>query len=117
MKRTKFWVDEKYFETKTLPDGWGLVRSGPLTRPHSPFGSGQCGSCEIVDFDLFAVSPQGEITSALNIDQDLSGMFGSPQASDLAIAPDWKQITLYLEYEDDEQKDPKPNWAAPRLTV
>ena len=33
-------------------------------------------------------------------------MFGSPQAADLAIAPDWKQITLYLEYEDDEQKDP-----------
>jgi hypothetical protein len=112
VKRTKFSVEEKYFETKALPDGWSLVRSGPFTRTHSPFGSGQCGSCEIADFDLFAVSPQGEITSALNIDQDLSGMFGSPQASDLAIAPDWKQITLYLEYEDDEQQDPKPNWTS-----
>jgi hypothetical protein len=58
-------------------------------------------------FDLFAVSPHGDITSALNIDQDLSGMGGSPQAADLTIAPDWKRIVLYTEFEDDHENDPE----------
>ena len=112
IKRTKFSIEEKYFETKTLPDGWSLLRSGPFTTTHSVFGSGQCGSCEIFGFNLFAISPQGEITSALNIDQDLSGMDGSPQAADLAIAPDWKRITLYRDYESNEENDSKPNWTS-----
>jgi hypothetical protein len=112
IKRTKFLIGEKYLETKTLPDGWSLIRSGPFTSTHSPFGSGQCGSCEVFGFNLFAVSPHGDITSALDIDQDLSGEGGSPQAADLTIAPDWKKITLFLEYEDDEQKDPKSNWTS-----
>ena len=112
IKRTKFVVDGKYFEAKTLPDGWSLIRSGPFTTTHSSFGSGQCGSCQIMGFDLFAVSPHGDITSALNIDQDLSGMGGSPQAADLTIAPDWKRILLYMEFEDDQQNDPETIWTS-----
>ena len=112
IKRTKFSIEEKYFETKPLPDGWSLLCSGPFTTTHSAFGSGACGSCEILGFNLFAISPQGDITSALNIDQDLSGMDGSPQAADLAVAPDWKRITLYRDYEDKEETDSKSNWTS-----
>jgi hypothetical protein len=99
IKRTKFSIDAKYFEAKTLPDGWSLLRSGPFTSTHSRFGSGECGACEIMGFNLFAVSPQGDITSALDIAQDLSGENGQPQGADLAIDPDWKRITLYREFE------------------
>ncbi len=107
IKRSKFIVDQNYLEAKSLPDGWSLLRSGPSTHTHSQFGSGMCGSCEIVDFDIFAVSPQGEITSALHIDQDLSGERESPSGADLSIAPDWTKITLYREFEE-----PNNNWTS-----
>jgi len=101
VKRTEFTIDAKYLETRTLSDGWSLLRSGPSTQTHSPFGAGQCGACMIMGFNIYAVSPQGEITSALDIEQDLSGQADNPQAADLAIAPDWSRITLYLQAEDD----------------
>jgi hypothetical protein len=105
---SEFSVNEKYFEARILPDGWTLIRSGPDTSTLSPFGSGQCGSCPVVGFNLYAVSPKGEVTSALKIEEDLSGQGGSPNGADLAIDPDWKRITLYRTFEDYAANDPKP---------
>lgn len=105
---SEFSVKEKYFEAKVLPDGWTLIRSGPDTWTLSQFGSGQCGSCPVMGFNLYAVSPKGEISSALKIEKDLSGQGGLPGNADLAIDPDWKRITLYLTFDDYEANDPKP---------
>jgi hypothetical protein len=112
IKRTDFPIDEKSLREKTLPDGWTLLRSGPTTRTLSAFGSGQCGACTMMDLDFFAVSPQGDVSPALRIDQSLSGQGDSPQAADLTIAPDWKRITLFLEYEDYQEKNPDPGWTS-----
>jgi hypothetical protein len=100
--RTEFPVDAKYFEAKVLPDGWSLIRSGPNAWTRSSFGSGQCGSCAVMGFNIYAVSPQGEITSALRIEEDLSGQGGSAQDADLAIDPAWKRIKLYRAFEGEE---------------
>ena len=99
--RTKFNLDEERFETKTLPDGWTLIRSGPTASTVSPFGSGECGSCPVMDFNVFAISPQGEVTSTLGIHENLQ-----PSEADLTIAPDWKQIILYRETVDPAQTGP-----------
>jgi hypothetical protein len=99
VQRSKFEVEERYFEAKALPDGWSLIRSGPATWTHSPFGSGACGSCEVMGLSMYAVSPQGEIVQALDITEDLSGTGEQPDAADLAIAQDWRRITLYREFE------------------
>jgi hypothetical protein len=107
IKRTKFGLNPEEHQVVNLPDGWSLVRSGPYTSTHSPFGSGQCGACEIMGMDIFAVSPTGEITQALALDQDLSGQDGNPQAADLDLSPDLKRVTLYLETIDYEAKDAK----------
>jgi hypothetical protein len=63
-------------------------------------------------FQILAASPQGEISSALNLDEDMSGEGESADATDLAITPDWKRITLYRQFEDFSHPDPKPNWTS-----
>jgi len=112
LKRTKFNLDAPYFKALELPDGWSLLRSGPFITLHSIFGSGQCGACQIMGFQVLAVSPQGVVTSALDLDEDMSGEGNAAQATDLAIAPDWKRITLYREFVDENHADAKPNWTS-----
>jgi hypothetical protein len=107
IKRSKFSVDEKYFAAQSLPDGWSLLRSGPSIQTHGQFGSGMCGACQTANFDIYAVSPQGEIATALHLDQDLSGEGRSPEAADLAIAADWSRITFYREFDQ-----PDPTWTS-----
>ena len=94
-------VQDKYFDARTLPDGWTLVRDGPVMATHSAFGSGQCGACPEVGFHMYAISPEGRITTALEIDQDLSGNEGVPSAADLMVSDDWSHVTLFLDSEDD----------------
>jgi hypothetical protein len=110
IQRSKFVVEDEKFEAKPLPDGWNLIRSGPSTFTLSPFGAGQCGSCMNMNFDIFAVSPQGEITSALHLAEDLRGEGDFPSGADLSIASDWKSVILYREFEDPNQENPKPQW-------
>jgi hypothetical protein len=112
IKRSKFLIDEKHLEVKALPDGWSLLRSGPTESTHSAFGSGQCGSCPILGFDIFAVSPGGEISAALQIDQDLSGEGDQPGNAYLTVDRDWKRIILYREFDDDNVGDAKSNWTS-----
>lgn len=95
-----------------MPDGWTLLRSGPSPSTLSRFGSGQCGACLVMGFDIFAVSPQSEITSALGIHENLTGDEGQPSAADLTIAPDWKQIILYREIMDPKQTDVTTPWTS-----
>ncbi len=111
--RTKFVVDGERFEAKTLPDGWTLIRSGPTASTLSPFGSGSCGACTVMGFDVFAISPQGEITSALDIYEALGvGSNGSSLEADLTIPPDWKQIILYREIIGETQTDSATPWSS-----
>lgn len=112
IKRTKFVVDGERFEARTLPDGWTLIRSGPTASTVSPFGSGACGACTVMGFDVFAISPKGEIGSALGIDEMLTGGEGQPAEADLTIAPDWKQIILYREIMDQTQTDTTSPWTS-----
>ena len=110
--RSEFAVDDEHFEEKSLPDGWTLVRSGPTSSTLSAFGSGACGACPVMGFDIFAVSPQGEISSALTIHEELTGSGGQPSAADLTIAPDWKQIVLFHEIVDPQQTDGTTPWTS-----
>lgn len=113
IRQTKFNLNGERYEARILPDGWTLIRSGPTASTLSPFGSGSCGSCTVMGLDVFAVSPQGEITSALNIYEVLSaGSSGSPLETDLTIAPDWKQIILYREITDQTQTDNTSPWTS-----
>ena len=112
IRRSKFLVEEKTLVVRALADGWSLVRTGPTMSTHSPFGSGQCGACPIADFDVYAVSPQGEISAALEINQDLSGEFGQPGAADLTISDDWGRVNLFLETQDYTVQDSKPAWSS-----
>lgn len=107
IERSNFSVDQKYFAAQSLPDGWSLLRSGPSILTHGQFGSGMCGACQTANFDIYAVSPQGEIATALHIDQDLSGEGRSPEAADLALSPDWSRITFYREFDQ-----PDPTWTS-----
>jgi len=109
---TKFVVDEEHFDVKTLPDGWSLLLSGPSPSTLSPFGSGQCGSCMVMNLDIFAVSPQGEVTSALALNEALTGGEGQPSGADLTIAPDWRQIILYREIMDPKETDQTTPWTS-----
>lgn len=99
--QSEFTVDRQRFKTKSMPDGWTLVRSGPSESTLSSFGSGQCGSCPVIDFDVFAISPKGEITNSLFIHDNLGGIpsEGHPVEADLTITRDWKHVILYLETE------------------
>jgi hypothetical protein len=113
IKRSEFALDGERFETKTLPDGWTLVLSGPTASTLSSFGSGECGSCPVMDFNIFAISPQGEISKALGIHENLGGYGeGQTREADLTIAPGWKQIILYLDIVDSQQADNTSPWSS-----
>jgi hypothetical protein len=114
-QRSTNMVNKKYFATKTLPDGWTLVRTGPDMSTQSPFGSGACGACPVVDFHLYAISPMGEITPSLDINKEFSGMEGSAADGDFEIAPDWKRVTYYEDFTtfiDEERGGQKDSWTA-----
>jgi hypothetical protein len=112
IRQTKFDLDGERFEAKTLPDGWTLIRSGPSASTVSPFGSGACGSCTVMKFDIFAVSQAGEVTSALAFYEYLTGSGEQPSEADLTIVPDWKQIILYREIMDETQTDSATPWTS-----
>ncbi len=107
VKRTKFSLDdEKDMAVKPLPNGWALVGSGPYSTTLSRFGSGQCGACEIAHYDVFAISPQGEITQAATIEQDESGENGQPNGAEIKRSDDWKKIMLSASYDGFELDSP-----------
>ena len=103
IRRTEFTVDEQHFATKTLADRWTLLRSGPSTSTLSPFGSGECGSCLVLDFAIYAISPSGEITKALDLSQGLTGPPNQPSGADMTIAEDWSRVILYLSGTNEEE--------------
>jgi hypothetical protein len=108
-------INKKYFATKPLPDGWILVRTGPDMSTQSAFGSGQCGACPVVDFHLYVISPKGEITPALDINEEFTGMEGSAADGDFDIATDWQRVTYYRDfttYIDDGRGGQKESWTA-----
>jgi hypothetical protein len=113
-RSSKFHVEKQYFTTKALPDGWTLVRTGPDVTTLSPFGSGQCGACPVVDFHVYAISPTGDITPALDIHDDFTGAPNGPDNGDFAIAPDWSRITFYEQAEssDDASSGQDAHWSA-----
>lgn len=112
INRSKFVVDPQRFEAKTFPDGWTLLLSGPTASTLSTFGSGACGSCLVMGFGAYAVSPQGEISSALSINEPLTAYGGQPSSADLSISPDWTQIILYREFINTDQPDEGPSWTS-----
>lgn len=113
-KNSNFEIEKTYFATKTLNDGWTLVRTGPDMSTQSRFGSGQCGSCPVVDFHVYAVSPQGDISAALDINDEFSGMEGRASDGDFAIAPDWTRVTFYEDVttDIDNGKAENDDWTA-----
>ncbi|MFZ2021474.1 MAG: hypothetical protein WBA18_16470 [Terracidiphilus sp.] len=114
-KTSEFYVAKEYFETQTLPDGWMLVRSGPDMSTQSPFGSGACGACPVVDFHVYSISPKGEIARALDISDEFSGYEDQPSDGDFAIAPDWRKVTYYRDvvtYLDDGKGGQRDDWSS-----
>lgn len=112
IKRSKLTADPTNLATKTLPDGWTLVQSGPFTTTLSPLGSGQCGACPVMNFTMFAVSPTGDIASALDVGPVLSGEGDNPDAADLTIDPNWQRITAFFETTDYTQTPAPSNWTS-----
>lgn len=109
--RSEFVLDEQRLDALPLPDGWTLLRSGPTASKLSAFGSGACGSCTVLSFDIFAVSPHGESTRSLALSESLTGYGGQPSEVDLTIAPDGKQIILFRAIPDPDQPDSSP-WSS-----
>lgn len=104
-KTSSFAVEQQYFEAKALSDGWLLVRTGPDLSTLSPFGSGQCGACTVVDFHIYAISPKGEIATALDINDAFTGLNDQATGGDFAIEPDWKKVTFYESFGGDSSAD------------
>jgi hypothetical protein len=110
VKKGNFAIDEESFDTKPLPDGWSLVRSGPSASTVSQFGSGQCGSAPVASLYMFAISPAGEISPALGFTQDLGCSPDNPDDADLEISPDWQRITIYLQFQENESPSGITQW-------
>ena len=108
-----FKIAPRYLETKTLPDGWMLVRTGPDMSRMSAFGAGQCGSCPVADLHIYAVSPQGQIFPALDLKKAWGN--GPEIRGDFDIASDWSRITAYEAFVtigEDGKGGKKNNWTA-----
>jgi hypothetical protein len=84
-------IHEQGFDTKLLADGWILLKSGPRA-DSTDFGAGQCGACPRAELQVYAISPMGEMTTALNIDQLVGN---ETDAADFEFAADWSRATYY----------------------
>jgi hypothetical protein len=107
-----FFVDEKTLDARVLGDGWLLVRSGPSASMLSVFGSGQCGACTVANVNFYAISPEGEVTPALELSPALGAGAEEPDAVDFTIAPDWKQVTEYDEATPGDDANAQPAWSS-----
>lgn len=105
-------VAKKYFDAKQLDDGWLMVRSGPDMSTVSPLGTGMCGSCPVVDLDMYAVSPNGDVTTALALNNVFSGEQDEPADADFSIAPDWSKIVYYVDLADASGNDQDDKWSS-----
>lgn len=85
-------VSEDGFDTKLLPDGHLLIKTGPRVG-YSEFGSGQCGACPTTDLRIF------DLTTGLKLNQVLAlgNTISAPAllSQDFAVSPDWSRITEY----------------------
>lgn len=78
IERSDFEVDEKNVETRALPDGSLLIKSGPTESTKSAFGSGACGSCPVISFSVYKAPASGAITEAFEIAEVLGESAESP---------------------------------------
>jgi hypothetical protein len=111
-RASKIAIVKKYFNVKQLDDGWLMVRSGPDMSTQSPLGTGACGSCPVVDFDMYTISPTGEVATALEINQEFTGDEGQPADGDFAIAEDWSKIVYYERTAGDSGDDQDNKWSS-----
>lgn len=86
---------------KVLADGWTLVKNGPFDDERFELPHGTCGGCPYAHMDVYAISPEGKITKALEI-FDKVGY--SLTDVDFDIAPDWSRI-IYFTQEIDPTSD------------
>jgi hypothetical protein len=101
-------IDGKNLTAHRLPDGWLMVRSGPTSTIQNPnFGSGMCGLCPAAATAIYAISPEGSISSALELRESFSGIVGSAAGVDYSFSDDWKTVTNFLEVQDDQDDPPK----------
>jgi len=97
-------LHEDSFATKVLPDGWTLVRTGPRA-DSTTFGSGECGACPRAQLQIYAISPQGEIETALDIYKIT--LEPDTWAADFQFAPDWSRAAYYSQ-PSTQSADPAP---------
>jgi hypothetical protein len=91
-KRFAETVGEEGLDTKRLPDGTILIKSGPRVY-YSEFGSGTCGVCPRVDLRVFALDKNLNLTKAFGFENILDNSDG--QSMDFAISPDWSTLTKF----------------------
>lgn len=84
-------VTEDSFETRRLPDGGLLIKTGPRVY-YSEFGSGECGACPRTDVRVFAIDKDLETLEGLELG-NVVGHF--PVSQDFTVSPDWSEITEY----------------------
>ena len=89
-------VDEAKFDIHKLPSGTLLVRNGPQSS-YSLFGSGQCGACPRVEFQVYSIAPGLGIKRLINI-YDVIGNFIDDM--DVQLSADWERISVYRNHSE-----------------
>lgn len=97
-----FEIDSNSLASRRSSDGWLLLRSGPTMTSQNPnFGSGECGACPVEMMQMYAISPEGKIIKALDLNDRIASDPGDAAAVDYGFLNDWSRITYYTEYPDD----------------
>jgi hypothetical protein len=86
-------IDEARVKYLKLADGSYLLKSGPIFRSYSPFGNGRCGSCTVVEEEVFRLKPDTGVSKIFSE----SIRMDPPENFDLDIqfSADWKTIHVY----------------------
>ena len=94
-------VPETDIATKTFPDGSMLIKDGPRTYG-SHYGSGQCGGCPRVAFDILYFDPhKNSLTTVFR----QGGIIDMPQYQiDFTISDDWRNVDTYSTQPGDYDK-------------
>lgn len=85
-------VEPVRFDARKQSDGSVIVKAGPVVT-YSEFGSGMCGACPRVRFDLLRLVPNRPMEDLWRLYEVVDN--GRLDDIDIHLAPDWRRFTIF----------------------
>jgi hypothetical protein len=104
-------------EIHKVSDGSLLATFGPQVETRSPLGTGECGACPELHYNVVHLRPGRQRENAFELKPVVIGEPREPIDAEVRRSPDWQTITVWKE-EGDFADDPEHGkWSSERFCL